>query len=59
LFAQPFLFGAMIENETGEMVTTVLKSDEEILKAYQDHFPQLKQDTVRRALAEWHRVSKS
>ena len=49
----------MIENETGEMVTTVLKSDEEILKAYQDHFPQLKQDTVRRALAEWHRVSKS
>jgi arylamine N-acetyltransferase len=49
----------MIENETGEMVTTVLKSDEDILKAYQDNFPQLKQDTVRRALAEWHRVSKS
>jgi hypothetical protein len=49
----------MIEKEAGEMVTTVLKSDEEILKAYQDHFPQLKQDTVRRALAEWHRLSKT
>ena len=49
----------MIENEAGELVTTVLTSDEEILKAYQVHFPQLKQDDVRLALAEWHRVSKS
>ncbi|CAB4026527.1 arylamine N-acetyltransferase 1-like [Paramuricea clavata] len=49
----------IIEKETGEMVTTVLKSDEEILKAYQDHFPQLKQDTIRLALAEWHSASKS
>lgn len=49
----------MVENEAGKLLTTVLKSDEEILKAYEVHFPQLKQETVRRALAEWHRVSKS
>ncbi|CAB4044003.1 arylamine N-acetyltransferase 1-like, partial [Paramuricea clavata] len=46
-----------VENETGELVTTHLNSDEEILKAFQEHFPQFKQDTVRRALAEWNRVS--
>ena len=46
----------MIENEAGELVTTVLTSDEEILKAYQVHFPQLKQDDVRLALAEWDRL---
>ena len=46
----------MIENEAGELVTTVLTSDEEILKAYQVYFPQLKQDDVRLALAEWHRL---
>lgn len=46
-----------VENETGELVTTHLNSDEEILKAFQEHFPQFKQDTVRRALAEWHRIS--
>ena len=49
----------IVENEAGGLVMTVLKSDEEILKAYQDHFPQLKQDEVQRALAEWHRVLKS
>ena len=49
----------MIENEAGELVTTILTSDEEILKAYEVHFPQLKQDDVRLALAEWHRVCKS
>lgn len=49
----------IIENEAGQLVTTVLTSDEEILKAYQVHFPQLKQDTVRLALAEWRRVTKS
>ena len=47
----------IVESETGELVTTVLKSDEEILKAYQVHFPQLQQGEVRRALAEWHRVT--
>ncbi|CAB3983293.1 Hypothetical predicted protein [Paramuricea clavata] len=47
-----------VENETGELVTTHLNSDEEILKAFHDHFPQFKQDTVRRALAEWNRVSR-
>ena len=49
----------IIENEAGKLVTTVLTSDEEILKAYQVHFPQLEQDAVRLALAEWHHVSKS
>jgi hypothetical protein len=46
----------IVENKAGELVPTLLKSDEEILKAYQDHFPQLKQDLVERALAEWHRL---
>lgn len=46
----------IIENEAGELVPTPLKSDDEILKAYETHFPQLDQDLVRRALAEWHRV---
>ncbi|XP_028397759.1 uncharacterized protein LOC114521490 [Dendronephthya gigantea] len=49
----------MIENEDGKLLTTVLENDEEILKAYKVHFPQLKQETVQRALAEWHRVAES
>jgi hypothetical protein len=49
----------IVENKAGELVPTLLKSDKEILKAYEDHFPQLKQDLVERALAEWHRSSKS
>ena len=49
----------IIENDAGELVTTVLKSDEEILEAYRHHFPQLKQDEVQRALAVWRSSSKS
>ena len=49
----------MIENENDKMVTTVLTSDEEILKAYQVHFPKIEQASVRLALAEWRRVSQS
>ena len=47
----------IVENESGELVTTLLESDEEILNAYRVHFPQLEQDAVRGALAGWHRVT--
>ena len=47
----------IVEKENRELVTTVLDSDEEILEAYQEHFPQLKQDAVRCALKEWRRFS--
>ena len=47
----------IVENEAGELVTTIMKSDEEIFKAYRDHFPQLAQDTVKRALAVWRQHS--
>ena len=49
----------IIENDAGELVTTVMKSDEEILEAYRQHFPQLKQDEVQRALSVWRSLSKS
>ena len=48
----------IIENDKGSLETTVMASDEEILKAYVLHFPNIKQDMVRRALEEWHCVSK-
>lgn len=48
----------IIENDKGSLETTAMASDQEILKAYGIHFPNIKQDTVRRALKEWHCVSK-
>ena len=48
----------IIENDKGSLETTVMASDEEILKAYVLHFANIKQDTVRRALEEWHCLSK-
>ena len=47
----------IVENDAGELVTTLLKSDEEILEAFQVHFPQLKYETVKRAIAQWRRMS--
>ena len=47
----------LVENEARELVTTLLNSDEEILKAFHVHFPQFKPETVKRAVAQWHRMS--
>ena len=43
----------MIEKDGGDLETTVLGSDEEIVKTYRVHFPQLKEDSVGGALDRW------
>ena len=47
----------MMENEKGELVTTILANDEEIIQAYNKYFPFINEEKVKRALEEWHRVS--
>lgn len=48
----------MFETGEGKLDTAVMESDDEIMKAYAKYFPAIKEDVVREAIAEWHRVSK-
>ena len=43
----------MIEKEEGKLETTVLESDEEVVRAYGIHFPQLEEELVRKAITRW------
>lgn len=43
----------MIEKEEGRLETTVLDSNEEVVRAYGIHFPQLEEEWVRKAMARW------
>ena len=48
---------ALVENEKGILVATIMESDEEIIKFFGNHFANIEPDTVRRAIREWRRVS--
>lgn len=47
----------MLENEKGQLVTTILANDEEVIKAYNKYFSIFKEEKIKRALEEWHEVS--
>lgn len=44
----------MVEGEGGQLETTVLEGDDQIVDSYRHYFPVLGDDTVRRALQQWH-----
>lgn len=43
----------MIEKEEGRLETTHFDDDEELVRAYGIHFPQLQEEWVRKAIARW------
>ena len=47
----------MVE-EGGQLETTVLEGDEQIVDSYRRYFPLLGEDKVRRALKQWHSMQK-